>query len=183
MKVFKLREEDRIIYMKNNKKYEIKLISDDGILIKENNILIPFSELCDNYKFIKNNGELEDIVNSLDKIEFIANARFLGWICFQMASGQYYNTEPKDHQIDSLKNGVIFGLSNPNATLEENHKSWMNSKLSQGWKYGETYNLENKINPDLIPFDELPQIEKDKDFMDCLMNKKFNKLWDKLFKE
>lgn len=45
----------------------------------------------------------------------------------------------------------------------ELHGSWVQSYLDMGWKYGETYNRENKIHPDLVPYDELNQLEKDKD--------------------
>ena len=46
---------------------------------------------------------------------------------------------------------------------EELHGSWMQSYFSMGWKYGETYNKEQKIHPDLVPYAELGQLERDKD--------------------
>ena len=46
---------------------------------------------------------------------------------------------------------------------EELHGSWMQAYLSMGWAYGEPYDRENKIHPDLVPYDQLGQLEKDKD--------------------
>ncbi len=46
---------------------------------------------------------------------------------------------------------------------EELHGSWMQSYITMGWKYGEKYDRENKIHPDLVPYNQLGQLEKDKD--------------------
>lgn len=46
---------------------------------------------------------------------------------------------------------------------EELHGSWMQAYLAMGWVYGETYSREDKIHPDLVPYDRLGQLEQDKD--------------------
>lgn len=46
---------------------------------------------------------------------------------------------------------------------EELHGSWMQSYYQMGWKYGEIYDRENKIHPDLVPYNKLGQLERDKD--------------------
>jgi len=46
---------------------------------------------------------------------------------------------------------------------EELHGSWMQAYLSMGWVYGEVYDRENKVHPDLVPYADLGQLEKDKD--------------------
>ncbi|HUS83672.1 MAG TPA: RyR domain-containing protein [Anaerolineales bacterium] len=46
---------------------------------------------------------------------------------------------------------------------EELHGSWMQSYLSMGWVYGEDYNREKRIHPDLVPYSQLGQLEQDKD--------------------
>ena len=46
---------------------------------------------------------------------------------------------------------------------EELHGSWMQSYLDMGWVYGEKYNREEKIHPDLVPYAQLGQLERDKD--------------------
>lgn len=115
------------------------------------------------------------------KVEFIARARFLAWTCYQMGAGQEYNVEPTKDQLDSLMNGVRYGLSTPNATPESNHENWMKCKIEQGWIYGEVKDMEKKTHFDLVPFDDLIKVEKDKDIMDCNMNREFSKLWNEFF--
>ena len=46
---------------------------------------------------------------------------------------------------------------------EELHGSWMQAYLAMGWVYGEKYDREEKIHPDLVPYDQLGQLEQDKD--------------------
>ena len=47
--------------------------------------------------------------------------------------------------------------------FEEAHNSWMKKYFEMGWKYGEKYDPENRIHPDLVPYDDLDPKEKVKD--------------------
>ena len=46
---------------------------------------------------------------------------------------------------------------------EELHGSWMQSYFAMGWIYGEKYNRADKTHPDLVPYADLGQLERDKD--------------------
>lgn len=46
---------------------------------------------------------------------------------------------------------------------EELHGSWMQSYFYMGWEYGDKYDRENKKHPDLVPYADLGQLERDKD--------------------
>jgi hypothetical protein len=46
---------------------------------------------------------------------------------------------------------------------EELHGSWMQSYFAMGWVYGEKYDREKRIHPDLVPYADLNQLERDKD--------------------
>ncbi len=46
---------------------------------------------------------------------------------------------------------------------EELHGSWMQAYYAMGWMYGDVYNREDKIHPDLVPYAKLGQLERDKD--------------------
>jgi len=46
---------------------------------------------------------------------------------------------------------------------EELHGGWMQEYFSMGWIYGEEYSLEKKVHPDLVPYADLGQLERDKD--------------------
>lgn len=46
---------------------------------------------------------------------------------------------------------------------ENVHEVWAASRMSEGWTYGKKRNDALKQHPCLIPYDELPEIEKDYD--------------------
>lgn len=43
------------------------------------------------------------------------------------------------------------------------HEQWAQSRLAEGWVYGEQVDDAKKTHPCLIPYDELPESEKDYD--------------------
>lgn len=46
---------------------------------------------------------------------------------------------------------------------EELHGSWMQAYFAMGWVYGSEYSYEKKTHPDLVPYANLGQLERDKD--------------------
>ena len=61
--------------------------------------------------------------------------------------------------------GIIERQCGPqrSSSPEELHGSWMQAYLSMGWTYGETYDGFKHTHPDLVPYTQLGQLEKDKD--------------------
>lgn len=116
----------------------------------------------------------------MNKIGFIANVRHIAWVSFQIAAGQEYNEEINEDQLKSLENGIEFVLKHPYVTPRENHENWMKMKKTQGWVYGDTKDFENNTHPDLVPFDELPEIEKRKDISDIIVHKLGIELWNSI---
>lgn len=43
------------------------------------------------------------------------------------------------------------------------HEVWAKSRMDQGWTYGPARNDAQKIHPCLVPYEELPEEEKDYD--------------------
>lgn len=70
-----------------------------------------------------------------------------------------------DWQRDSARNGVRFTLTHPEATPEDSHKSWLAQKEAEGWKYGPVKNPETKEHPCFVPYAELPEAQKAKDYL------------------
>ena len=60
--------------------------------------------------------------------------------------------------IDRLCSGEI-KFQDP----EEAHNSWVEKYLEMGWKYGQSYNPDTKVHPDLVPYEDLNPKEKIKD--------------------
>jgi len=118
----------------------------------------------------------------MNKVEFIARIRHLAWCAYQMGVGQAFNPKINNDQLESLKDGIKFQLENPNCTPEENHNNWMKMKKKQGWIYGETKNFIKKTHPDLVPYDELPEVERIKDEMDMMAHREALKLYEEVNK-
>jgi ryanodine receptor 2 len=46
---------------------------------------------------------------------------------------------------------------------QNNHDHWARKRIEEGWRYGKRRNDEDKEHPDLVPYDRLPESEKDYD--------------------
>lgn len=73
-----------------------------------------------------------------------------------------------DEREEAFKNQFLKVIErqcgeNRSNSPEELHGSWMQSYYSMGWVYGSIYNREKKIHPDLVPYKQLGQLERDKD--------------------
>lgn len=55
---------------------------------------------------------------------------------------------------------VNFYLQTPEASPTESHASWMGAKLAEGWTLGPERSDEAKTHPHLVPFAELPAVNK-----------------------
>lgn len=51
------------------------------------------------------------------------------------------------------------------ASPEELHGSWMQAYLTMGWVYGDLYDRDKRTHPDLVPYAQLGQLERDKDMV------------------
>lgn len=75
--------------------------------------------------------------------------------------------EAEQWQRDSAIEGVRFRLDNPNAKEDAQHNAWMESKINDGWVYGEEKDAELKTHPCIVPFNELPEFQQKKDKLFC----------------
>lgn len=46
---------------------------------------------------------------------------------------------------------------------ENVHEVWANNRMNQGWKYGKERNDSLKLHPCLVPYEKLPEVEKEYD--------------------
>jgi hypothetical protein len=68
-------------------------------------------------------------------------------------------------QRDSAVKGVQFALANPDATPEQQHESWMQTKAEEGWAWGEKKDPERKLHPCMLPYESLPIEQRVKDHL------------------
>lgn len=66
---------------------------------------------------------------------------------------------------DSSVSGVLFRLANLDAPPSVQHEQWMAERLAAGWVYGPVRDVDAKINPCLVRYDELPASQKAKDYL------------------
>jgi len=74
--------------------------------------------------------------------------------------------EDREEEFTSQFVGLINDLCSGKREFqdfEEAHDSWTDKYFEMGWVYGDTYDLENKIHPDMISYDKLDPKEKVKD--------------------
>jgi hypothetical protein len=66
---------------------------------------------------------------------------------------------PAWQQISAI-DGVQFVQSHHDATPRDAHNNWLIDKFTNGWQLGPVKDVENKLHPLLIPFDEIPLPER-----------------------
>ncbi len=61
--------------------------------------------------------------------------------------------------------GVIEAQCGPDrcSSPEQLHDAWWVAYENMGWVYGETYDREAKVHPDMVGYHDLGQLEQDKD--------------------
>jgi len=70
-------------------------------------------------------------------------------------------------QRDSAIKGVDFRVANPDAPESAQHDAWMADKISDGWVYGAVKDAVAKTHPCLVPFEQLPPMQRLKDAVFC----------------
>ena len=71
-----------------------------------------------------------------------------------------YKPQPVDTSEVSLPEELI---KLTDKLAENTHEVWAAGRIKDGWTYGETRNDEKKTNPCLVPYDDLPDSEKEYD--------------------
>lgn len=98
-----------------------------------------FSDLPDTLKY-SNLRQARSIADKLD---------LMGWEMRAQGSDGNVITEIRDDIVEAL------------AKFE--HDEWVRERIGSGWTYGEVKNIEKKISPYLVPYDELTEEIKEND--------------------
>lgn len=70
-----------------------------------------------------------------------------------------------DWQKTAIRKGVAYVQEHPDAPAGALHDSWMKEKTDAGWKYGKVKDKDAKTHPCLVPYEELPLVERVKDHL------------------
>jgi hypothetical protein len=71
-----------------------------------------------------------------------------------------YNPQPVNTDNIQLPEEL---LELTESLAENTHDIWAKQRIAEGWKYGEERNDKRKEHPCLVPYDELPESEKQYD--------------------
>lgn len=71
-----------------------------------------------------------------------------------------YTPKPFDASGVSLPDEL---LALTEQIAENVHENWSAARIAEGWTYGEKRDEEKKITPCLVPYDRLPESEKEYD--------------------
>jgi hypothetical protein len=66
-------------------------------------------------------------------------------------------------QKKSARLGVSAICQNLDMTPEQSHKGWLELKKADGWKFGPTKDAVAKTHPCMVPYEELPNVQRAKD--------------------
>ena len=75
-----------------------------------------------------------------------------------------YDLAP-EWQRESIVKGVEYKLNNPDTPVSALHDAWMQEKLKAGWQYGPVKDAEKLLHPCLVPYDQLPIEQQQKDHL------------------
>lgn len=70
-------------------------------------------------------------------------------------------------QRESAIAGVLAKLADPTMTPEGSHEGWLKHKQEDGWVWGPVKDPAKKEHPCMVPYDQLPQEQKVKDYLFC----------------
>lgn len=109
------------------------------------------------------NRENASSPEKIEKIARTAHDAIRGW---RLANGQEGIPEwadAPDWMLAATKESVSAVLKNLGMSASAQHDQWVAAKKRDGWMFGHTKDSIAKTHPLLIPFDQLPEVERMKD--------------------
>ena len=55
----------------------------------------------------------------------------------------------------------------------EMHAEWCRDKIADGWRHGSVKDVKHRLHPNIIPWSELPKVQRQKDFIFCALISSF----------
>jgi|TARA_B110000093_G_scaffold42958_1_gene45980 hypothetical protein len=84
-------------------------------------------------------------------------------------------TQPKWEDVENGHKDVVYNsirqiMQGSIKSVEESHNKFIESKYTQGWRFGEVYSIEDKLNPRMVDFIKLTaeQRVKERLFFECV---------------
>ena len=68
-------------------------------------------------------------------------------------------------RLSGIIDGILHYWKNPTISARDNHESWRERMINNGWAYGEQVNEELKTHPALVDFDDVPTLYRPNDIL------------------
>lgn len=83
----------------------------------------------------------------------------------QRLQGDPVPSAPWDCEPEEIRQSAVDGVCNARrgCTPRESHENWVQFKLAHGWAYGPEKDPEGKTHPCMVPYEDLPAGQRDKD--------------------
>jgi len=120
---------------------------------------------CQIYTAKQTSWPLECCPASVPHVRCCPEIRFRAYCATIGDNSQPSWSEAPEWQRTRAVNGVKFHLDNPSAKPSHSHESWLAEKEADGWKYGPVKDAEKKEHPCFVPYGELPDDQKAKDYL------------------
>ena len=105
-----------------------------------------------------NQGEIDEIAHLCHEVNRAYCASLQDYSQVRWADA------PEDIK-NSARDGVVLILANPRISPEASHENWSRYKRERGWIYGRAKDEVKMTHPRLVPYDELPQTQRSKDYI------------------
>jgi hypothetical protein len=112
----------------------------------------------------------DDVVKDLAQIVHEVNRAF----CESIGdNSQKPWSEAPEYNHHSAMAAVRAICDCPTLSPDDVHKIWIETKKSDGWKYGPTKDKDKMTHPSMIPYAELSSVEKYKDWLVLYVTKSY----------
>ncbi|MBL7772555.1 MAG: hypothetical protein JNM95_06835 [Chitinophagaceae bacterium] len=108
-------------------------------------------------------------MNSVEHIAKVCHQAMKAFCETQQDYGLPDWEEAEDWQHVSTIEGVTHRLAHPEQGFNAQHIQWMEEKVKQGWTFGLEKDADKKTHPCLVPFEELPLFQQQKDKLFCMI--------------
>jgi hypothetical protein len=85
--------------------------------------------------------------------------------CESIGEDQPAWDEAPQWQKDSAIAGVHAHLANPDMSPRDSHNAWLEHKKADGWTYAPQKNASLKTHPCFVPYEQLSQTQRSKDYL------------------
>ena len=106
---------------------------------------------------------MTDSSQQVERIARVVHEALRAWAAAHGQESYPHWRQAKAWMKQSTRESVAFVLDHPDAGPGAQHDQWMAQKRRDGWRYGEVKDTGAKTHPMMVPFDDLPAMERAKD--------------------